>query len=386
MNEDALRTRLCEEYGCEYPIVAFCHTKEVVAAVTNAGGIGVLGTTQLLKDEFRRDVRWICDQVGDKPFGIDTLLPATFQEGNVEDLEAMIPQEHRDFVERLQLDNEIPDPSTPPPWQPSVGADLLQRARDHIDVTLEERVPIFASGLGNPAVILDRAHAAGTKVWGLIGMTRQARREFEAGVDLVIAQGGDSGAHSGRIGTFSLVPAVTRMAREYDTPVLAAGGVTRGEHLVAALALGAVGVWCGTIWQATTESHIDPYLKEKLVKAATEDSTKSRALTGKPAARLRSRMIDAWEQPDAPEPLGMPLQPMLMAKLMQAVDDHHVEEFMNVRRRPGRGPDRRDSPDQPGDRRHGRRGARDPRRRAAAGLSLAARYSGGRRGQPAARS
>ena len=330
MNDDALRTRLCEEYGCEYPIVAFCHTKEVVAAVTNAGGIGVLGTTQLLKDEFRRDVRWIRDQVGDKPFGIDTLLPATFQEGNVEDLEAMIPQEHRDFVERLQLDNEIPDPSTPPPWQPSVGADLLQRARDHIDVTLEERVPIFASGLGNPAVILDRAHAAGTKVWGLIGMTRQARREFEAGVDLVIAQGGDSGAHSGRIGTFSLVPAVTRMAREYDTPVLAAGGVTRGEHLVAALALGAVGVWCGTIWQATTESHIDPYLKEKLVKAATEDSTKSRALTGKPAARLRSKLIDAWEQPDAPEPLVMPLQPMLMAKIMQAIDDHHIEDFMNV--------------------------------------------------------
>ncbi len=330
MSDDPLRTRLCEEYGCEYPIVAFCHTKEVVAAVTNAGGIGVLGTTQLKKDEFRRDVRWIRDRVGDKPFGIDTLLPATFQEGNVEDLEAMIPQGHRDFVERLQLDNEIPDPSTPPPWQPSVGADLLQRARDHIDVTLEERVPIFASGLGNPAVILDRAHAAGTKVWGLIGMTRQARREFEAGVDLIIAQGGDSGAHSGRIGTFSLVPAVARMAREYDTPVLAAGGVTRGEHLVAALALGAVGVWSGTIWQATTESHIDPYLKEKLVNAATEDSTKSRALTGKPAARLRSKMIDAWEQPGAPEPLGMPLQPMLMAKLMQAVDDHHVDEFMNV--------------------------------------------------------
>ena len=386
MNEDALRTRLCEEYGCEYPIVAFCHTKEVVAAVTNAGGIGVLGTTQLLKDEFRRDVRWIRDQVGDKPFGIDTLLPATFQEGNVEDLEAMIPQEHRDFVERLQLDNEIPDPSTPPPWQPSVGADLLQRARDHIDVTLEERVPIFASGLGNPAVILDRAHAAGTKVWGLIGMTRQARREFEAGVDLVIAQGGDSGAHSGRIGTFSLVPAVTRMAREYDTPVLAAGGVTRGEHLVAALALGAVGVWCGTIWQATTESHIDPYLKEKLVKAATEDSTKSRALTGKPAARLAledDRRLGAARRARAPRhaaPADAHGQAHAGGRRPSRRGVHER------RRRPGRRPDRRDPPDQPGDRRHGRRGARDPRRRAAAGLSLAARYSGGRRGQPVARS
>ena len=327
---DALRTRLCEEYGCEYPTVAFCHTKEVVAAATNAGGIGVLGSTQLQKEELRRDVRWIRDQVGDRPFGIDTLLPASFQEGNVEDLEAMIPQEHRDFVDRLQSDNGIPEPTTPPPWQPGVGADLLQRTRGHIEVTLEERVPIFASGLGSPAVILEQAHAAGTKVWGLVGMTRQARRELEAGVDLIIAQGGDSGGHSGRIGTFSLVPAVARMARDYDTPILAAGGVTGGEHLVAALALGAAGVWCGTIWQATTESHIDPFLKEKLVKAATEDSTKSRSLTGKPAARLRSKFIDAWEQPDAPPTLGMPLQPMLVAKIVQAIEDHRVEDFMNV--------------------------------------------------------
>jgi NAD(P)H-dependent flavin oxidoreductase YrpB (nitropropane dioxygenase family) len=238
----------------------------------------------------------------------------------------MIPEDHRDFVEQLQRDNDISDPITPPPWQPSVGADLLQRTRGHIEVTIEERVPIFASGLGNPAVILEQAHEVGTKVWGLVGMTRQARRELEAGVDLIIAQGG----HSGRIGIFSLVPAVARMSRGYDTPVLAAGGVTGGEHLVAALALGAVGVWCGTIWQATTESHIAPFLKDKLVKAATEDSSKSRSLTGKPAARLRSEFIDAWEQPDAPPTLAMPLQSMLVAKIVQAIEDHHIEDFMNV--------------------------------------------------------
>ena len=330
MTGDPLRTRLCEEYGCEFPIVAFNHTREVVAAVSNAGGIGVLGASTRSSDELRQDIRWIRDQVGDRPFGVDTVLPASFVEGSEEDLEQQIPQEHRDFVERLQREHNIPEPKTPGPWKPVLGADLLRRTRGHVDITLEERVPIFASGLGSPAMVLDRAHAVGTRVWGLVGMPRQARRQFEAGVDLVVAQGGDAGSHSGRIGTFSLVPAVAQLARETDTPVLAAGGVTTGTHLAAALALGAVGVWCGTIWQATVESEVDSYLKQRLVDAATEDSWKSRALTGKPAGRLRSKFVDAWEQPDAPDPLPMPLQPILIAKLMQSIEDWHVDEFMNV--------------------------------------------------------
>ncbi len=328
MSDDVLRTRLCEEYGCDYPIVAFALTKEVVAAASNAGAIGVLGASPLEPDDLREQIRWIRDQIGDRPFGVDTLLPASFEEGNPEDLEAMIPQGHRDFVEELQRANEIPDPKGE--WKAVLGADLLQRVRRQLDVIFDERVPIFASGLGSPAVVLDRAREAGTKVWGLIGMPRQARRELEAGIDLIVAQGGDSGGHSGRIGTFSLVPAVTRLARNYDTPILAAGGVTSGEHIVAALALGAAGVWCGTIWQSTDESDVLPHLKQRLVDAATEDSVQSRASTGKPAAMLRSKWTEAWSASGSPEPLKMPLQGMLVAKIQQAIDDWQVEDFQTV--------------------------------------------------------
>ena len=159
---DPLRTRLCEEYGCEIPIVAFSLTKEVVAAASNAGAIGVLGISPLEPEDAREQIRWIRDQVGDRPFGIDTVLPASFEEGNPEDLEAMIPEEHREFVDRLQRDNEIPDPKSP--VKAVLGADLLQRVRRQLDVIFEERVPIFASGLGSPAVVLERGHEAGTKV------------------------------------------------------------------------------------------------------------------------------------------------------------------------------------------------------------------------------
>lgn len=324
-----LRTRLCEEYGCEYPIVAFAHTKDVIAAVTNAGGIGVLGATSSTPEEIRSAVRWIRERVGDRPFGVDLLVPASFVEGNLEDLEAQIPQEHRDFVERLQRDAQIPDPKGPPPWR-GIRPDLLRRAREQVEVILEERVPIFASGLGSPAFILERAHEVGTKVWGLVGLPRQARREIEAGIDVVIAQGGDSGGHSGSIGTFSLVPEVVKLARGTDTLVLAAGGVTTGAHVAAALALGADGVWCGTIWQATNESETKLPLKEKLVAASAEDAIQSRASTGKPVRQVRSKWTDAWKQPGAPEPLPMPLQGMLVGKLQQAIEDHEVFDGTGV--------------------------------------------------------
>jgi len=329
MSGNAMQTRLCEEYGCEYPIVAFAHTKDVIAAVTNAGGIGVLGATGSTPEEIRSAVRWIRERVGDKPFGVDLLVPASFVEGSLEDLEAQIPDEHRSFVERLQREGEIPDPKTPPPWR-GIRADLLRRAHQQVEVVLEERVPIFASGLGSPAFILERAHEIGTKVWGLIGLPRQARREIEAGVDVVIAQGGDAGGHSGTIGTFSLVPEVVKLARGTQTLVLAAGGVTTGAHVAAALALGADGVWCGTIWQATNESETEMALKERILGANAEDAIQSRASTGKPVRQVRSKWTDAWKQPGAPEPLPMPLQGMLIGKVQQSIKDHNLAEWATV--------------------------------------------------------
>jgi NAD(P)H-dependent flavin oxidoreductase YrpB (nitropropane dioxygenase family) len=258
------------------------------------------------------------------------LLPASFVEGNVEDLEAQIPEGHRQFVRRLKEDNNIPDPKEANPPRTGIGPDLLRRSRAQLDVLFEEHVPIFASALGSPAFLLDRAREEGMKVWGLIGLPRQARREIEAGVDVVIAAGSDSGGHSGSIGTFSLVPEVTKLAEGTKTLVLAAGGVTTGRHLAAAIALGADGVWCGTIWQATNESETEMFLKEQLLRSNSEDAIQSRASTGKPVRQIRSKWTEAWKQPGAPEPLPMPLQPMLVGDIQRAIRDHKLEDWQGA--------------------------------------------------------
>ncbi len=331
MSGDPLNTRLCEEYGCEVPIVAFAHTKDVIAAVTNAGGIGILGGTGMTPEELRSDIAWIRDKVGDRPFGVDLLVPASFVEGNREDLEQMIPQEHQDFVESLHADNDIPKPKPIERRGGSISSpNLLQGAREALDTLIEERVPIFASGLGSPAFILEEAHAVGMKVWGLVGLPRQARRQIEAGVDVVVAQGYDSGGHSGTVGTFTLVPEVVEMAEGSETLVVAAGGVSNGRHLAAALAMGAAGVWTGTIWLATHESETAMFLKQRIVDAQAEDAVQSRATSGKPIRQLRSKWSDAWKQPDAPEPLQMPLQGMLVGAVQRGIREAKMEDWMTT--------------------------------------------------------
>jgi NAD(P)H-dependent flavin oxidoreductase YrpB (nitropropane dioxygenase family) len=325
MATDPLHTRLCDDYGCEVPIVAFAHTKDVIAAVTNAGGIGVLGANSSSPDELESDIAWIRERVGDKPFGIDLLLPASFADGNQEDLESQIPQGHRDFMDNLAKENNIPEPKEGPPY--GMGGEIMNKARQQLDTLLELKVPIFASGLGSPAFVMDQLHDVGTKVWSLVGLPRQAQRLVDADIDVIIAQGTDSGGHSGQIGTFSLVPQVVDVARQKDIPVLAAGGVGSGRHLAASLMLGAVGTWSGTVWQATNESETIMYSKEKILEAKVEDAIHSRSSSGKPIRQLRSAYNQAWTAEGAPDTLPMPLQGMLVAKFKQAVEDHNVEDW-----------------------------------------------------------
>jgi NAD(P)H-dependent flavin oxidoreductase YrpB (nitropropane dioxygenase family) len=330
MQGDPLHTRLCDEYGCEVPIVAFAHTKDVIAAVTNAGGIGILGGAGLTPDDLRSRIRWIRERVGDKPFGVDLLVPASFVEGNREDLEEMIPQTHRDFVSSLHTKNEIPQPKVSSESRSTGSPNLIRSARESLDIVFEEKVPIFASGLGSPAFVIEEAHAARTRVWGLIGLPRQARRQVEAGVDVIIAQGYDSGGHSGTIGTFTLVPEVVNIAEGSNTLVLAAGGVSSGKHLAAALAMGADGIWTGTIWLATHESETEMFLKQRLIDAKVEDAVQSRATSGKPIRQLRSNWSEAWKQDDAPVPLQMPLQGMLVGDVLTGIREAHLEDWMTT--------------------------------------------------------
>lgn len=330
MSGNPLHTRLCEQYGAEVPIVAFAHTKDVIAAVSNAGGIGILGATSSTPEELRSSIRWIRERIGNKPFGIDLLVPASFVEGNREDLEAMIPQGHRDFVQALKRDNNLPDPKTTGGQGGSGNPNLLRHARELIEVLFEEKVPIFASGLGSPAFLVERAHEQGMKVWGLVGLPRQARRQVEAGIDVIVAQGYDSGGHSGTIGTFTLVPEVVRMAEGTNTLVLAGGGISNGRQLAAAIAMGADGIWTGTIWLATHESETPMFLKQRLIESQAEDAIQSRAMSGKPIRQLRSKWSDAWKQPNAPEPLQMPLQGMLVGDVLAGIRDNQVEDWQTT--------------------------------------------------------
>ena len=249
MPKDPLHTKLCDMLGIEFPIVSFTHCKDVVAAVVNAGAFAVLGEAMHTPDEISADIKWIRDKVDGKPFGIDLVLPASAPPaGALEELAKEIPESHRQFAQEIKEKHNVPEPK---------GAQALHQwgglnqemARAQLDVVLEERVPVFTSGLGNPGFILEAAHSRGIKVFGLIGKTRQAAREIEDGVDAIIAQGTDAAGHTGPVGTFSIVPEVAAIAG--DTPIIAAGGVTTGRHLAAALCLGASGVWTGTLWLAT---------------------------------------------------------------------------------------------------------------------------------------
>ncbi len=323
--KDPLHTKLCDMLGIEFPIVAFTHCKDVAAAVINAGAFAVYGGAPREPDELDADIRWIRDKVGGKPFGVDLLFPAASPvTGTPEEIFAQLPEEHRRFVEQIKKKYNIPEPKNyPSVWK--LGWMNQERARRQLDVVLEERVPVLCSGLGNPAFVIQEAHARGMLVWGLVGKPRQARRAVEAGWDVIVATGTDAAGHTGEIGTFSIVPAVAEIAGQ--TPVLAAGGVTTGRHLAAALCLGAAGVWTGTVWLASRESDEEMDFKERLVKATAEDTVLSRCISGFTMRTLKSQWHAEWEQPGAPQPLPAPYQMILTGPILQAASDYKIEGF-----------------------------------------------------------
>jgi NAD(P)H-dependent flavin oxidoreductase YrpB (nitropropane dioxygenase family) len=326
MAKDPLRTKLCDMLGIEFPIIAFTHCKDVAVAVVNAGGFAVLGEAMHTPDEIAADIKWIRDRVEGRPFGIDLVLPSSVPPaGTLEELMGQIPEAQRQFARAIKERYKIPDPKGPVALHQWGGLNQ-EMARAQLDVVLEERAPVFTSGLGNPAFILEAAHARGIKVFGLVGKTRQAQREVEAGVDAIIAQGYDAAGHTGSMGTFSIVPEVVSIAG--DTPVIAAGGITTGRHLAAALCLGAAGVWTGTLWLASRESDVDMIIKEKLLAATAEDTVYSRCISGMTMRTLKCVWTDEWSKPDAPPVLTAPYQMLLSSDYIQAANDHRREDLM----------------------------------------------------------
>jgi NAD(P)H-dependent flavin oxidoreductase YrpB (nitropropane dioxygenase family) len=317
---------LNELLGTEYPIAAFSHCRDVVAAVSNAGGLGVLGAVTYTPEQLDVELSWIEEQIGDRPYGVDLLLPvgtaAAARQISPEDLEALLvdpspilPKEHRDFVARLLDEHGIPE-------LPDGGAEarrLLNPPAALAEVAFAHRIRLIASALGPPpAELVAGAHDRGVLVAALVGTTEHARRQKAAGVDVIVAQGSEAGGHTGTIGTMVLVPDVVDTVA--PTPVLAAGGIASGRQMAAAMALGAQGVWTGSVWLTTEEAETHPVVKQKLLAASATDTVRSRCRTGKPARQLRSGFTDAWEDPSSPEPLPMPLQPLLVAEAIERID------------------------------------------------------------------
>ena len=310
-----MHTKLAEDLGLEFPIFAFTHCRDVAAAVSKAGGLGVLGVAGHSPKNLAMELEWIENEVGDKPFGVDLLLPTKFVGSDrggfdADELDARISQEHRKFLDDLLDQHEVP-PLPPDITLPPEFAVGYEKQRDVIELVFQHKISLIASALGPPpSWMIEMGRQHGVKVAALAGTVEHARRHVEAGVDIVVAQGYEAGGHTGTVSTMVLVPEVVDAVG--PIPVLAAGGIGNGRQLTASLALGAQGVWTGSVWLTTEEAETHPVVKEKFLKATSSDTVRSRSLTGKPARQLRSAWTDAWDDPTNPDPLPMPLQPRLV--------------------------------------------------------------------------
>ncbi len=318
-----MRTPICELLGIEYPIFAFSHCRDVVAAVSRAGGIGVLGALVFTPDELERELTWIEENVDGKPYGVDVVIPAAYvgkEQGGLEklDLEKLVPDAHKAFLEDLlerynvpKLPDDVEHKESLLSWSDSMGRGLVEIAMRH-------PIALLANALGPPPPdIIETAHAKGIKVAALVGRADQALKQQTSGVDIIVAGGYEAGGHTGEISTMVLVPEVVDAVA--PVPVLAAGGIGTGRQMAAAMALGAQGVWTGSMWLTTTEAGTEPTVTERLLKATSNDTVRSRSITGKPARMLRSDWSEAWDSAESPGALPMPLQFMATAEAEQRV-------------------------------------------------------------------
>jgi NAD(P)H-dependent flavin oxidoreductase YrpB (nitropropane dioxygenase family) len=318
----SMRTPFTDLVGVTHPVVGFNRSPAVVAAVTNAGGLGVLAASAYTPAELDAQLSWIDEEVGGRPYGVDLLVPEKFTAGDpgdiVASLRAQIPGEHIAFVRDLLARYGIPDVPGARDRDAAMAALTRDGALGLLDVTFSHPVSLIASALGTPPpAMTERAAAAGVPVAALVGAPRHALRQVEAGVDLLIAQGTEAGGHTGTIATMVLVPEIVELAA--GRPVLAVGGIASGRQMAAALALGADGVWCGSVWLSSAEDIGTMAAKAKFLAAASSDTVRSATRTGKPARQLRSAWHDEWDNPGSPAPLGMPLQPLLVGAAWERI-------------------------------------------------------------------
>ena len=341
MGKRILRTKLCDLLGIEYPIIAAGmgptligektgSPVELVVAVSEAGGLGVLGGSGFTVEGLREAIQQI-KAATQKPYGVDLLLPQKLDVGGglgqkgpkelpLSLILKTLPQPHQDWVKKMKDEFLLPDTEIIIKMNTTT-----MRPKEAIQVCIEERVPLFCAGLGNPGFMVAEAHAAGMKVLGITGNAKNARRMAQSGIDLLVAQGHEAGGHTGRIGTMALLPQAIDAAA--PVPVLAAGGIADGRGLAAALAMGCIGVWVGTRFLATTEAGALPVNKKRIIDSTDEDTRVSKAYTGKTLRASYNKFHDLWDGSGL-EPLPFPTQVLISSALLNSFIKGEKDDYV----------------------------------------------------------
>ncbi len=324
-----MKSDLCERLGIEFPLFAFSHCRDVVAEVSRAGGMGVFGAVSLPPERLEEELAWIDAHVEGRPYGVDLIVPNKIegkgQAFEEDQLLAAVPETHKQFAAGLLAGRGI------------AVDDLDEERREHVrfaknlqeggagellEVAFSHPIRLIANALGvPPKIMLDMGRERGVAVAALVGAKEHAIRQVNAGVDILVVAGGEAGGHCGDVSTLVLVPEVCEAVRPVsDVPILAAGGIVTGRQMAACMAMGADGAWTGSVWLTTAEAETNPVVKDKMLKASSRDTVRSRSRTGKPSRQLRSPWTDAWESAESPEPLPMPLQSLVSEPALRKLD------------------------------------------------------------------
>lgn len=325
-----MNSPVCEMFDIEFPLLAFSHCRDVVVEVSKAGGMGVLGAASMTAEQLEIELNWIDEHIQGKPYGVDLIVPESMlgkgETPRIEKLLAMIPGQHKDFVEQVLASHQVD------------AADIDDRARaryiwaalnlsdegalDLLKVAFAHPIKLVANALGvPPPYMLEMARDNHVVTAALVGSREHAIRQVQAGVDLLVVSGTEGGGHCGNVSSMVLIPEVVQAIKPHgDIPILAAGGIVTGRQMAAAMAMGASGAWTGSVWLTTIEAEVPKAIKEKMLKAGSGDTIRSRSRTGKHSRQLRSEWTEAWEQPGSPEPLPMPLQTVVTGPALEKID------------------------------------------------------------------
>lgn len=325
-----MNTPICEMFGIEFPLIAFTHCRDVVVAVSKAGGMGVFGAVAHPPDRLEEELRWIDAHIEGKPYGIDLIVPNKMAEVsagglNRNKVEAAIPQEYFQFAAGILAQHDISAEGLYSFRDETFRASQNMQASgaaETLEVAFSHPIKLVANALGvPPKIMLEMGKRHDVRVAALVGAKKHAIRQAQAGVDILIAAGGEAGGHCGDVSTLVLIPEIHAAIQPYgNIPILAAGGIVTGRQMAACMAMGAAGAWTGSVWLTTSEAETNPVVKEKMLHASSRDTVRSKARTGKYSRQLRSPWTDAWEAGDSPAPLPMPLQSLVTEPALGRVD------------------------------------------------------------------